>query len=222
MKAYLSMVVIASLVVTPLAGCATAVGPRLIDVTSDGSVPSESDWSRVGELSPGAEIMMTRRGSQAASRRFVMADDAAVTVLNLTDQSLPEAATRVLRDMASQRPESFAAMRSSGATFGQGDVRIGGGGLFVAGRRITALENVVERVARNEVSEIFGPVVARGSVGGAVLGGWIGFAAGAVPALGGASEGIAFVALAASVVLGAFLGHRWTSHQTYDLVYRAR
>jgi hypothetical protein len=220
MKAHVLIVVIASLLATPLAGCATAVGPHQIDVTSDGPVPSESNWSRVGELSPGAEIVLTRRGSQAASRRFVSADDAAVTVLNLTDPSLPEAAARVLRDMASQRPESFAAMRNSGATFGQGDVRIGGGGLFVDGRRITAFESVVERVARNDVGEIFGPVVARGSVGGAVLGGWLGFSAGAAFALGGASEGIALVV--AGVVLGAFLGHRWSSHQTYDLVYRAR
>jgi hypothetical protein len=220
MKSHLAIVVIASLLATPLAGCATAVGPRRIDPTSDGPVPSESDWSRVGELSPSAEIVLARRGSQAATRRFVSADDAGVTVLNLTDPSLPAVVTRVLRDMASQRPESFAAMRSSGETFGQGDVRIGGGGLFVDGRRITAFENVVERVARNDVGEIFGPVVARGSVAGAVLGGWIGFAAGAATALGGASEGIVLVV--AGVVLGASLGYRWSSHHTYDLVYRAR
>jgi hypothetical protein len=148
----------------------------------------------------------------------VAADEFALIVLNLAHPALPPESRRVLRDMASQHPEYFAAVQKSG-TFGQDDIRIGRDGLFVANSRIADLEEVVERITRNDVSEIRGPVIARGSVLGAVLGGWLGFAVGAVPALGGTPE--AWLVLTGSVSIGAYLGHRWSSHETEGLVYRA-
>ena len=66
-----------------------------------------------------------------------------------------------------------------------------------------------------------GLVGLRGSIGGAVLGGWLGFAVGVVPALGGATAGAAWLAVIGSVAIGAYLGNRWSSHQTDDIVYRA-
>ena len=180
----------------------------------------QSNWSRVSQLAPAAEVVVTIRGSQPRSRHFVAADELALIVLNLTLQALPPVSTRVLRDMASEHPEYFVAAQKSG-TFAQEDVRIGRDGLFVADRRIADFEQVVERIARNEVSEIRGPVVARGSVLGALLGGWLGFAVGAVPALGGAPKGVGWLVLTSSVAVGAFLGHRWSSHETDGIVYRA-
>jgi uncharacterized protein YcfJ len=63
--------------------------------------------------------------------------------------------------------------------------------------------------------------IARGSVAGAVLGGWLGFAVGVVPGLGGASSLVAWSSLIGSVVGGGVLGFRWTSHRTDGIVYRA-
>ena len=117
------------------------------------------------------------------------ADQSGLIVLNLTDPTLQGTSTRVLRDMAANHPEYFAAVQRAG-TFRQDNVRIGRDGLFVADRKIADLDRVVETIARNDVSEIRGPVVARGSVVGTVLGGWLGFAVGVVPGLGGAPEGV--------------------------------
>ena len=220
MKSMRSLVVGACLSALILGGCATGRGPRQLTEATRRGASVESNWSRVSQLAPAAEVVVTTRGSQPRNRHFVAADDVALIVLNLTRPGLPPASTRVLREMASQHPEYFTAVQKSG-TFAQDDVRIGRDGLFVGNNRIADLEQVVERIARNDVSEIRGPVIARGSVMGAVLGGWLGFAVGAVPALGGAPEGIAWLVLASSVSVGAFLGNHWSSHETEGIVYLA-
>ena len=52
------------------------------------------------------------------------------------------------------------------------NVRVGRDGVFVAGGKVADLGQVVQVIARDDVAEIRGPVVARGSVLGGVLGGW--------------------------------------------------
>jgi hypothetical protein len=76
------------------------------------------------------------------------------------------------------------------------------------------------RLFQSAVCEIRGPVVARGSVLGAIIGGWLGFSAG-VPALGGPDQGAATAFLAGTTTLGTWLGHRWSSHTVEGVVYRA-
>src|SRR5262249_6493842 len=187
MKSTISVCVAACLIASPFAGCATTRGPRQIneDLTYRGS-PALT-WSRVGEIAPGAEIMVTTKNVESGRRYFVMADRSRLMVLNLTDPVLSAASTRVLRDMAAHRPEHFVALERAGA-FAQDNVRIGRDGLFVADRKVADLAQVVETIIPGDVSEIWGPVVARGSVLGTVLGSWLGFAVGVVPGLGGASE----------------------------------
>jgi hypothetical protein len=218
LKSALCWLLVTSLV-TSLAACATASGPRQIDAGPGGG-PPPWNWSRVGEIAPAAAIAVTTKGSPAGSRYFVRADEAGVTVLNLTDPALPGAATRVLRRMASQRPENFAAMQES-RTFEEDTVRVGRSGVFVSDRKVADFERVVETLSRNDVTEISGPVVARGSVSGAILGGWLGFGVGVVPALGGATPGLAWLLLLGSVTAGAFLGSHWSSHLTEGVIYRA-
>jgi hypothetical protein len=220
MKSTVSAVVSACLIVSLLAGCATGRGPRQVDAAFRGGTPPETNWSRVGQLAPAAAIVVTAKGSQAGSRYFVAADESALIVLNLSHPTLSARSTRVLRDMASKHPEYFVAVLEGG-TFGQDNVRVGRDGLLVAGRKIADLDRVVVRIARGDVSEIRGPVVARGSALGAVLGGWLGFAVGVVPGLGGASAGVTWLVLTGSVAVGGFLGYRWSSHETEGVVYRA-
>ena len=219
MKSAFSVVII-TVFVAAFAACATTRGPRQIDAAAPGGTPNVWNWSRVGELAPAANVVVTAKGLQPGSRYFVLADEFALTVLNLTDPTLPAVSTRVLRDMASRHPEYFAAMQQNG-TFGEGDVRVGRDGVFVADRKVADLGQIVETIARNDVAEIRGPVVARGSVLGAVLGGWLGFAVGAVPALGGASEALALPLLIGSIAGGGFLGFHWSSHETAGVIYRA-
>jgi hypothetical protein len=219
MKQALSLAIVVCLIAVPFSGCATSRGPRQLDAgLPDG--PQTSSWSRVREVAPAKEIFVKINGAEAGRRYFVMADDSRLVVLNFTDPVLPARLARVLRDLAAQHPEYFAALNKTGG-LGQDNVRIGRDGVFVADRRVADLTQVVETITREDVSEIWGPVVARGSTFGAVLGGWLGFAVGAVPALGGAPDEVAWLLLLGSVAVGGFLGFHWSSHETEGLVYRA-
>jgi hypothetical protein len=49
----------------------------------------------------------------------------------------------------------------------------------------------------------------------------LGFSIGAVPGLGGTKPAAAWASLAGSVMLGGWLGHRWSSHIVEGVVYRS-
>jgi hypothetical protein len=220
MKSSISLCVVMCLVASPFAACATTHGPRQIDEALAYSGSPVLTWSRVGEIAAGAEIMVTTKNGQSGYRYFVMADRARLTVLNLTNPTLPAASIRILREMAAQHPENFVALDRTG-TLAQNNVRLGRDGLFLADRKVADLAAVVETISPNDVSEIWGPVVARGSVLGTVLGGWLGFAVGVVPGLGGASDEVAWLALIGSIAVGGYLGFSWSSHETDGIVYKA-
>jgi hypothetical protein len=198
-------------------GCAAARGPAEIGSPLD-PASSESDWSRVRQLQPSAEIFVTVQGAASSTRYFVAADDSRLISLNIVPAVMP--AARTLREMAAREPERLVAAERSGE-LQQGSVRIGRDGVLIDGRRVAAYSDVVEAVSRNRVARIEGPVVARGSVGGSLLGAWLGFAVGVVPALGGASDGVAWAVLTGSVVAGAYFGNRWSRHTTDGIVYVA-
>src|SRR6266536_1169773 len=212
MKSTLSVVLIACLI-APFAACAARGGPRQIDATFGNGTEPASNWSRVGQLAPAVEISLTGKGASPGTRCFVMANESVLVALNLTAPTLPASLVRVLRDMAATRPDYIVAAQKAGA-FRQENIQVGPDGVFVANRKVADLNQVVETVARNDVSEIWGPVVARGSVAGTLLGGWLGFALGAVPALGGAPEGVAWLLLMTSTASGGYFGFRWSSHET--------
>ena len=220
MKSTLSVVVITCLIASPLAGCAARRGPRQIDATFASGTEPASNWSRVSQLAPAVEISLTVKGSPPGTRYVVMANESVLVALNLTVPTLPATSVRVLRDMAATRPDDLVAAQKTRA-FRQGNVLVGRDGVFVADRKVADLNQVVETVIRDDVGEIWGPVVARGSVAGTVLGGWLGFAIGVVPALGGAPDGAAWLLLMSSTAFGGYLGFRWSSHETEGIVYRA-
>jgi hypothetical protein len=62
---------------------------------------------------------------------------------------------------------------------------------------VAAFDQVVEAIPQGAVIEVRGPVVARGSVFGALVGAWLRFGVGVVPGLGGAPPGAAWSALLA-------------------------
>jgi hypothetical protein len=217
-RSTLAVAVVACLIAAPIAGCATNRAPRQIDDNPFASGPVSWNWGRVMEITPAAEIVVSTQGSQRA-RYFVSATESALIVLNLANPELPTAFARVLRDMAVHHPEYFRTKDTAG-TLVQDKVRFGRDGLFVANRKIADHDQVVETFSRSEVKEIWGAVVARGSLPGTALGGWIGFAIGVVPGLGGSSEGAAWAVSIASAAVGASLGFRWSTHQTEGLIYR--
>ena len=116
MKSVFSVVIL-TVFVASLVGCATTRGPRQIDAVAPAGTPPVSDWSRVGELAPAANVVVTARGLPPGSRYFVLADEFALTVLNLTDPTLPAGSTRVLRDMVSRHPGSIGRVTRQRASF---------------------------------------------------------------------------------------------------------
>jgi hypothetical protein len=134
--------------------------------------PHQADWSRVRTLEAGTKITLTVTGAAPAQRSFVRADDTALTVLNLTDPSLPRVAAQRLRTMlTANRPDDFATSRR---TFIDEDVRIGPGGLFVADRKVADFGQIVERVVRTDIVAVAVPLRTRGSLLGAGIGAGIG------------------------------------------------
>ena len=199
-------------------GCASARGPIELGSSLAGA-SLESDWLRVRQLEPSAEIVVTVQGATPSTRYFVAADDARLISLNIVP-AVTAAAARTLREIAARTPSQLVMAEKNGE-LQQGPVRISRDGVVIDGRRVAAYSDVVESVARGRVARIEGPVVARGSVGGGLLGAWLGFAAGVVPALGGASDSVAWAVLAGSVAAGAYLGNRWSRHTTDGIIYVA-
>lgn len=114
---------------------------------------ADAGWPRVRTLTPGTDVTLTTRGSQAAVRLFVAAVDSGLTVLNLSDTTLSAAASRTLRQIASQHPDYFAAA-VRGGTFVIDGMHLSSVGLSVNGNTIADLPRVLETDGRDEVVEI--------------------------------------------------------------------
>jgi hypothetical protein len=211
--------VLLAILATFTMGCATARGPRFIDV-GRATAAERSNWSRVRALAPVAPIVVRPRGGVTAPRIFLGASGSELLVLNVSDATLPAAAVRALMALAVERPDALGQVRASGVLERDG-VRIGRDGVWVRSQKVAELVHVVETLARADVDEVRGPVVARGSVGGTLLGAWLGFAMGAVPGLGGADTGLAWVVVTGATMSGGALGHRWSTHTVQGLVYQA-
>lgn len=171
----LRLLFITSMLALPFAGCA-AEGGFHVD-TVGGVRPKESDWSRLAGLDPDSRIRVTLKGGQPVNREFVAADESELVSLGLTDSTLPRQVRRALRNLALDRPiDLFKA--SHGETLIEGRVRLASDGVFLDGRKIVAIEQVVERTARSNIAEIswVHRATARGLGWGAVIGAGLGLA----------------------------------------------
>ena len=219
----------------PLARAITREAVRLATESTSSSVlqiaEPNSNWSRASKLAPGTEIVVTVRTSQPGKRYFVQADESELTVLNLSNPTLPAAATRVLRDIASNHREYFE-RAEKGGTFLLDNVRLVPDGVFVADRKVADLGQIIEAIARNDVVEIRGAGTTRGgSVAGAVIGAGGGFLLGAVLAVnlefkqcGGScndERALQVLSLVGLPIAGGVLGYHAFGHKTQDVIYHA-
>lgn len=130
-------------------------------VAQEGGRPAaESDWSRVRRLASGTEIVVTT-GTQPAppyavrGQRFVLqVGESGLTAVNLADLTTSQAAADVLRDAASKHPEYFAAARQGRTYTLRNGVRVGPGGVFADGRRVAALQQILESIDRSDVVQV--------------------------------------------------------------------
>jgi hypothetical protein len=112
-----------------------------------------SDWARVRAIAPRTEIILTVRGSQPFTRYVVMADESQLTVLNVSDPTLPADARKVLLDIASLHPAFFAIDGTPGS-FVSDNVKVGPDGVFVADRKVADIGQFVEKIAQRDVVRI--------------------------------------------------------------------
>lgn len=215
----------------PLARAVTREAARLAAVQSGGT-PAESNWSRVRKLAPGTEITVTLKGSPPVQRAFLTGDDSDLTVLNVTDPELPAAACEVLRGVASSHPEYFPSAQQGGRFVLERSVRMGPEGVFAADRKVADLEQVVEKIARNDVAEIKTRQKGRGVWGhlgplggyfvGAMSGGYVaGFACQAAGGRDRCDNGAFLMGGLVGGIAGGVYGLRAATSETEDVIYRA-
>ncbi len=153
--------------------------PSAVDGVRQGGKSGQSDWSRVRGLE-GEEIILTVYGSPPAKRYVVRAtvDEFGLTVLNLTDPAIPAAVTDVLAGAAWWHADYFGKAQQGGTFRLSRHVQLAQGGVLLDGQRVAELGQIVERVARNGVTEIslVDRAIKRGIGWGALIGGVTGLA----------------------------------------------
>ena len=143
-----------------------------------------SDWSRVRRLKPGTAIVLVERNSPAQlstvqdRRHVIRTDETSITVLNLTRVVLPPEVRGALRDLAENRPEWFLGAERGRRFAFRGGISIGPAGVFLSGRRVAELGQLIDRVSRDDVLSMTmrrkrtrgsDAQVAQGAVGGFLL-----------------------------------------------------
>ena len=136
----------------PIARAVTREAVRL--AAAQPNEPADPSWSRVRKLKPGTEVTVTVKGTQPGKRYFLGADEAGLTVLNLTEPTLPAAARDTLLELASLNPERFVDAQKGGTFLLHKNVRVVSGDVFVADQKVANLGQVVERIARTDVVEV--------------------------------------------------------------------
>lgn len=188
-------------------------------------------WSRVRRLKPGREITLTIRGLQPASRYLLSADESGITLLNLTDPTLPTAAARALREIATHHREYFEGA-AKGGVFLVDNLRLTSAGVFVSDRKVADLQRVVETRGRKEVAEIKTRQKGRGVWGhlgplggyfvGGMSGGFVaGFACQATVGRDRCDTGAFLTGMLAGGVAGGVYGFHAAKRETNDVIYRA-
>ena len=218
MKKLLSAVLIA-----PLAGM-----PALAQGQGAGTPDhaAGSNWQSVVAIKATTTIRLIAVGDAQVEREFVSANDAGMTVLNLSLPALPGRVKRVVKDTATKNPERFEPAHLP-LEVGD-DFRMSPDGVFLSGRRVAATEDVVIRIPRDRVVEVsrkkMSAFEARVWTNGA---GWLlGLVAGwGIGKAAGGSEGAAIgaaIGTGAGVVVGLWRGgFRGRSANVKSIIYRA-
>ncbi len=212
-----------------LARAISREGVRLALAPQGGS--ADAEWARVRTLQQGRAITVTSRGSQSATRYFLSADDSGLTVLNLTDPTIPAAAARTLRELASRHGE-YLEGAATGRTFLLDNLRLESARVFVGNRKVADLNDLIETRARQDVAEVATRQKGRGvwghlgALGGLFAGGMTGgYVAGFAcqPAIGRerCDSGAFLAGMLGGGIAGAMHGFRAANRETEDVIYRA-
>jgi hypothetical protein len=110
----------------------------------------EKTWSKIRTWKPLAEVTLRTSRSGPDRRYFIRADDDAITLLNVSNPTIPAGVARSLRRTIAEHPDYLPLPDGKSIAF---DARasLDASGLFVAGQQIAEYDQVVERIPRAEV-----------------------------------------------------------------------
>ena len=108
-------------------------------------------WSRLAGLRLGGEIILTVRGSAAATRRLLHVHDERLVILDINNPSLPADVGKTLAGTASERPLELVAVRPSTELRLARGVRVTQTGVFLKEQRVADL---VRTVPRDQVADV--------------------------------------------------------------------
>lgn len=135
------------------------------------------DWLGLRDVE-GESILLTLRSGPQRKRYVVRGtvSESGLTVLNLTDPSIPAAVTDALAGAAWWHPEYFSASRKSATFEVTKRMRLSAGDVLVDDRKVAELDHLVEHVGRDDVAEVrwVKRATKRGFAWGAVAGGAVG------------------------------------------------
>ena len=106
-------------------------------------------WAALHHWKPGSEVTVTIHGV-VERRYFIAADDAGITLLNVSGIGLPAHAAKLLRLAATEESQRFPI--PEGATLMlDASTSLTSSALLVEGKKIAEYGQVVERIERNDV-----------------------------------------------------------------------
>jgi hypothetical protein len=189
----------------------------------------QADWRAVMKLAPGAEIVVSRRGGPAQTRRFLAADDAGLVLLDERQPNLSASARRALLAMAREHIDYNRLFRGE-LFFVLEGVRVAADGVYEGNSRVAEITEVVERSLRGDILRVALPPERRGSWLGALIGGVGGGVLGVGVALGigmenqcGSScadeEALMGLSAVGLPLAGGWLGYHAITRTTQRVVY---
>jgi hypothetical protein len=195
------------------------------------AVGPQAGWFRVVRLAPGTQIVITRRAQLPEPRRFLVADDAELVVLNADYPGLPRNVRRVLLQMASERVD-YARLFRGELFFNDHKVHVAADGVFAGNQKIVETAEVIVRIRRADVLVVAEPPKKRGTALGAIIGGAGGFLIGFGLAVAiatenqcGAScndeEALMALSVVGIPIAGGVLGYHAVSRTTQSVIYEA-
>jgi hypothetical protein len=147
-----------------------------------GQADSSQDWEHMRTLRPGTQIIVDAEGQGDARYEFVSAEGSALTIVTQAALNASPSDKRIIRNMTIKYSADLLAAQHG--EFVNGDVRISGDDIFVKGRRIAGVPDVIERLQRAAVRQVRldvpHPSPGRDAVLGLAIGAGIGLAFGAM------------------------------------------
>jgi hypothetical protein len=114
----------------------------------------DGEWSRVQQLAPGTSIAVTVHGLPPRERQVVSVSESGLMMLNTADSTLPSDVQQTLRAVAVSHPEYLWRAPLGNTTILQKSISLQRDGVFLDGRKLASLSDILETTARRDVGEI--------------------------------------------------------------------